>query len=228
VLSEILQKDYINIIFTKPGCTISYSDLALGFDVSSFGYDQLDTVVKVAEVLIANLHIDANETRVSLSKTENGVAETVFDFNSESSSVIPVMFRNIIKMDSCMSVYCSSGNQASLLNQMSDLMLISENDGRKKVAIMFTQAHFTEKEKSAIMTEAARLKDNGVILALVGVGKDANLDMMLQLATDSFFVFLVGEDVVTPVDVIRALVSTLEYDSCSDIQNYSIFDSNRR
>ncbi|KAH3697254.1 hypothetical protein DPMN_084746 [Dreissena polymorpha] len=208
-------------------CTTSYSDVALAFDVASFGYEQLEESLKVAEVLIANIHTGINQTRISLSKTVGGIGETVFNFNkfSDSSQMIPAMYRGIMKEDSCHTKDCSSGNLVALMHHLAEELLNVTDQGRKQVAVVFTQGHVTDSERNFVLNEGKRLKENGVIIVVVSIGRDANDDLMLQLSTSSFFVFLVGEDVSTSVDVIKALVSTIEYDSCYDIQNYPIFDS---
>ncbi|XP_052257153.1 collagen alpha-4(VI) chain-like [Dreissena polymorpha] len=197
-------------------CTTAYSDVVLAFDVSSFNYGQLDTMLKTAEVLIANLHTDVNQTRVGLSKYES-IAEEVFEFDeyTTSNEMISVMNKHIMKSETCMKdKQCSSRDISSLLQDVLREFQKNSEKSRRKAVVIFSQFIFDKDIAGRVVLEIQNLKDNGVSVIVVGEGLEANIDKMLKLSTTSFFTFIIGEDFNTPIDAILALMSTLEYNIC--------------
>ncbi|KAH3697210.1 hypothetical protein DPMN_084700 [Dreissena polymorpha] len=195
-------------------CTTAYSDVVLAFDVSSFNYGQLDTMLKTAEVLISNLHTDVNQTRVGLFKYES-IAEEVFKFGkyTTSNEMISDMNKHIQKKETCMKDgHCSSRDLSALLQDISDEFQMHSDKSRRKAVVIFSQFIFD----NYIAERIQNLKENGVIVIIVGEGLDANMDRMFQLSTNPFFTFIIGKELNTPIDVILALMSTLEYDICFD------------
>ncbi|XP_052257686.1 collagen alpha-5(VI) chain-like isoform X2 [Dreissena polymorpha] len=195
-------------------CKTAYSDVALAFDVTSFDYGELETMLKTAEVLIANLETEVNKSRVSLSKYVSR-AERIFEFDQyiKSTEMIPQMYIHIHKRDTVMvgaNYSTNPSNLSSVLHDIADTFQRNYDHARRKALVLFSQSKFNDHDDLAVK----KLKDNDVTVIVVGIGLGADLDRMMQMSTSSFFTFIIGEDFNTPVDVIVSLLSTLEYPVC--------------
>ncbi|KAH3832798.1 hypothetical protein DPMN_106093 [Dreissena polymorpha] len=78
---------------------------------------------------------------------------------------------------------------------------MNSEKSRRKAVVIFPQFIFDKD----IAERIRNLKDNDVIVIIVGEGLEANIDRMLKLSTTPFFTFIIVEDLNTPIDAVLAL-----------------------
>ena len=172
---------------------------------------QFNSYIMAARTLIESLTINKDGAHIAFTRFADTVQDefSLDDYMTQQEIIIAMTSNGRT------SQFQQPPNTSKALQHV-QLNSFTVTQGRRsnarKVVVLFSNGHFIEKE--GVKTQANLLKDGGVVLVCIGVGRDADVTSLLEIASDPTFVYVVGDDVFTNMSVLSSLAGSLEFDVC--------------
>lgn len=198
----------ISILY-RTDCYHSTSDVLFMIDSSSdVDWLKYSEQITALHVMLRAIPVGVDDVHVSLAKFADDVVEVCSFDEHFTTTNLRVELNGVSRMN-------TEGNITKALQhaRMTGFLVSSgaRSDTRKFV-ILVTSRDFSE-DIAEIKVEAENLKESGVTLVTVAIDAET-ADHYLDIATDPAFVYILGNEVRTPHNVLYTLVGSLDYDVC--------------
>ena len=183
-------------------------------DVSSnIGAKNLDKQIEAVVHLIKHSDVANNVVQFSFTTFTDQYKNKIefHDFSDATSLISEINSNTRI-------IHGSMANVSNVLEYVHTSGFTSVNGARpnsRKVVIVFSSGLVDD--MALTESQSKMLKASGYLVVTVGIGLDANYSNLVDISSDPAFTFILGDDVNQEVDDLEALLSTLEYSTCSHI-----------
>ncbi|XP_060557888.1 collagen alpha-6(VI) chain-like [Ruditapes philippinarum] len=201
-------------MFECDKCSIGASDVQILMDVSAnIKEKDFSTQVQAVIHILANADIGPEFTQLRYS-TFTDTANTIYDFDTynDSRDHIAEVSRKT-KQASSTNVDVAKALDVIYLHGFSNST--GARPGARQILILITSGNISDMQK--VLMKAKHFKDQGVIVVTIGAGLNSNYTNLLEIASDPFFTFILGDDVNIDVKVLDSLKTTLVYGHCPHV-----------
>lgn len=194
---------------------MSVSDVAIILDVSAnIKPVDLNTQIDAAEQILDVSPAGPNGTHFSYSTLSKGHVH-VFDFDEYSSSYAMKVKINVVTRRDELTDYANASSALEYIKNNAFSTVKGSRTAARKVVVFITSGNFKDGELA--QRKLDDIKRQNITVVAIGVGLQANYTVLLGAASHPALAFVVGEEVYTDVDVLRALKTTFEFEACSNV-----------